>query len=142
MWVPATDPSANRSDAWILPEPEESKFSREIELALGFPFANWAARPHQKRSESLMTWTDPSFEFECPPSSPLVCPSAGRVDCDWVIFLPIRSYKHQPGAWFKECQKVLSQLNIVNPRLWIVPSWKEELLKSRLFPVGSYVEYE
>ncbi len=142
MWALATENASPGADAWILPEPEEAQFSRQIDLQLGFPYANWYARDRKLRTETLLAWTDPSFEFECPPSSALICPSASRLDCKWVIFLPIRSYKHQPMGWYKECQKVFSQLNLVNPRLWITPSWKEELLKARLFPVGSYCEYQ
>ena len=108
-------------------------------MKLGFPYANWKARPTQQRSESLLTWTDPSFEFRCASGAPLVVPAADRVNCQWVVFLPI--VNHTPDSWLKECQKIIKQMNTVNPRLWIPASWKEELLKAELNPVGSYCEY-
>lgn len=129
------------ADVWVLPEPTVAKFSRQIELQLGFPFANWQSRPTQQRSETLLTWTDPSFEFKCDDGTPMVCPSAGRLPCQWVVFLPTADYKNHPMGWLEECQKIFQQLNIQSPRLWISTLWKEELLKARLLPVGSYCEY-
>lgn len=120
------------ADAWILCEPEESKFSRRIELALGFPYANWQVRSPQQRSDSLLKWTDPSFEFKCDEKSPLIVPSAGRLPCDWIVYLPMKHCKNQPMEWFEECKKIFQQLNIKNPRLWVPTSWKAEL--------GSYCE--
>ena len=120
MWVQG-------ADAWVLPEPEESKFARRVELALGFPYANWQVRPTLQRSEVLLNWTDPSFEFKCDETAPLIVPSAGRLPCDWIIYMPIQSWKNQPKEWFAECQKVFEQLQIKKPRLWVPSSWKAEL---------------
>lgn len=119
-------------DTWVLPEPEESHFSRRVEVALGFPYANWQVRPTAQRSDSLLTWTDPSFEFKCADTSPLIVPSAGRLPCDWIVYLPIRDCKTQPMEWFAECKKLFKQLNVKNPKLWVSTSWKAEL--------GSYCE--
>lgn len=118
-------------DAWVIPEPEESRFSRRVEVALGFPYANWQVRPAPQRSKSLLRWTDPSFEFKCDETSPLIVPSAGRLPCDWIVYLPQKTYKqhskNQPMEWFGECKKIFQQLNVKNPKLWVSTSWKAEL---------------
>ena len=138
MWSLVADPFVEGADAWILPEPKKSEHSRQVDFQLGFPYANWQSRPTPQRSETLLTWTDPSFEFRCAEDAAFVCPSAGRLNCQWVVFLPIQ----HSADWLTECQKIIQQLNIQSPRLWIHKTWKEELLKVGLLPVGSYVEYE
>lgn len=100
------------ADVWILPQPESSQLSRNVDWLLNFQITRGLANEPRRRGEQLETLLK-KIKWTLPPShdksgSPLLIASTGRLPTRWVLI---------PEVWDAELSFLNSAADLMPAKL-------------------------